>query len=74
MFVLTWCSFHLALDRLVFIPLGVGSLGVPLLGVGSLGVHSQHQAQRERRKTVTTAASKDTGPMNVLRRRKSSQQ
>ena len=43
MFVLTWCSFHLALDRLVFIPLGVGSLGVPSLGVGSLGVHSQHQ-------------------------------
>ena len=43
MFVLTWCSFHLALDRLVFIPLGVGSLGVPSLGVGSLGVESQHQ-------------------------------
>ena len=42
MFVLTWCSFHLALDRLVFIPLGVGLLGVPSLGIGSLGVKSQH--------------------------------
>ena len=42
MFVLTWCSFHLALDRLVFIPLGVHSLGVPSLGVHSLGVNSQH--------------------------------